>query len=100
MLAQRIGTMNAWASKTNVSSAELANGKFERLIENLNLSHGISYRKFIVGLDSIIDTYLEADASHGGNPNELLAKALELRDQVTRKVPAIKRYWENGFNMS
>jgi len=69
--------MNSWLAKTNVSSAELANGKFERLIEHLNIKHAITYRRFIVGIDSIIDTYLDKDAHFDiSNPNELLDKSL------------------------
>ena len=92
--------MNQWLSKTNASSVELNNGKFERLIEYLNLKHAITFRRFIVGVDSIIDTYLDKDANQSSNPNELLEKSLQLRDTLTRKISAFKSYWENGFNMN
>jgi hypothetical protein len=100
MLSHRLEGMNKWLSKTNASTAELNNGKFERLIEYLNLRHAITYRRFIVGVDSIIDTYLDKDANQSSNPNELLEKSLQLRDTLTRRIPAIKSYWENGFNMN
>lgn len=99
-MSHRLEGMNEWLSKTNASSAELNNGKFERLIEYLNLKHAITYRRFIVGLDSIIDTYLDKDANQSSNPNELLEKSLQLRDTLTRKIPALKSYWENGFSMN
>jgi hypothetical protein len=51
-------------------------------------------------VDSIIDTFLDKDANNDSNPNELLDKALQLRNTLVRKIPAIKRYWENGFTMS
>jgi len=100
MLSHRLEGMNHWLSKTNASTAELNNGKFERLIEYLNLRHAITYRRFIVGVDSIIDTYLDKDANQSSNLNELLEKSLQLRDTITRRIPAIKSYWENGFNMN
>ena len=76
-LSQRLETMNQWLAKTNVGSAELSNGKFERIIEHLNLKHAINYRRFLVGIDSIIDTYLDKDINEDiSNPNELLEKAV------------------------
>jgi hypothetical protein len=71
-LSKRLQTMNQWLAKTNASSAELAHGKFERLIEYLNLKHNIVYRRFMMGIDSILDTYLDKEANQDNNPNELL----------------------------
>jgi len=101
-LALKFEKMNGWVAKTNATTAELNNGKFERIIEHMNLKHANTYRRFILGLDSIIDTYLDKDAhsTHNSNPNELLLKSLTLRDDLTRKLPAPLRYYENGFTMN
>lgn len=58
-LGQRLAKMDKWLAGTNATTAEMQNGKFERLIEHMNIQHGIAYRKMVVGIDSVIDTYLD-----------------------------------------
>lgn len=93
-LALKIKGMNQWLSKARVTSNEIANGKFNRLIEMLNIQNSILHKRFIVGVDSIVDTYLD------NRNDECLEKSLVLRDIVTRKLPGLLRYYENGFNMN
>jgi len=93
-LARKITGMNQWLTKARATSSEMAHGKFNRLIELLNIQNSILHKRFIVGVDSIVDTYIDKQN------DECLMKSLVLRDEITRKLPGILRYYENGFNMN
>jgi succinyl-CoA synthetase beta subunit len=58
-LAKKISGMNQWLTKARATSNEMAHGKFNRLIELLNIQNSILHKRFIVGVDSIVDTYID-----------------------------------------
>jgi len=62
-MSERLQALNnLWLNKAYASSVDLQKGKIERLIDLLTLHNSILYKRFILGLDQIMDTYL-----HNGN---------------------------------
>jgi len=62
-MSERLQALNnLWLNKNYASSVDLQKGKIERLIDLLTLHNSILYKRFILGLDQIMDTYL-----HNGN---------------------------------
>jgi hypothetical protein len=94
-MAERLSNnLKLWLSREYTSNLELQVGKVERVIELLTLQGGILYKSFLTSIDQIVDTYLDR------GEDECLQKALDIRDRLTRKVPAYNRYYENGFTMN
>ena len=58
-MSKRVIVMNEWLNKAHASNADLSIGKIERIIDLLTIHNSIIYKKFLVGIDSIIDTYLD-----------------------------------------
>ncbi len=62
-MSERLQALNnLWLNKAYASSVDLQKGKIERLIDLLTLHNSILYKRFILGLDQIMDTFL-----HNGN---------------------------------
>ena len=74
IFAHKLSGMNVWLNKAKAIPTELTHGRFNRLIEMLNIQNSILHKRFIFGIDSIIDTYLVNEN------DECLEKALALRD--------------------
>ena len=71
----------------------IENLKLENMVGLLNLHHNMLYHKFLYGLESLLDTYLDK------KNDECFSKVWEVKDLFTRKKSNFNAYY-NGFNMN
>lgn len=68
--------------------------KFDRIMGLLSTHHHIIFKRFLLGVEMALETHVDS-----GN-DEVFGKVMEVRDALVRKVPAFRRFYENGVNLN
>jgi hypothetical protein len=58
-MTSRLRGLNKWLEKQYASNVDLQIGKCERIIDLLTLHNHIIYKRILIGVDQMIDTYID-----------------------------------------
>lgn len=85
IFSQRLQQMRLWLEPK---------GGFDRLVGLLSTHHQLIFKRFLLGVEQALDTQVDEAK------DEVFQKVMEVRDALVRKVPAFRRFYENGVNLN